>query len=285
MLYAYITGKPTQDLIVQNFARGCNAQVLHIAHYKRNGLPKNITGAIFAGVLRGCAELMREVQHKGIDYYFIDHAYMKGGVYVPPYWMRVTKNGFVQNRLQTVVDKKRYIRNFKQDFASWRYQENKKIIVLPPTYAIQYALNARSWTHKAVSSLKSRIAHTNLEIEVMEKPDQPIIDMSTGLTKGRTPKRKDNVNWDKLLNQSYCVVAFNSKLALDALRKGIPVITTKFCPAYPLSNTMNDILHLHTWSREPLFESLSMGQFTLYEMRNGYAFTQLQQMNQVDDER
>ena len=209
MLYAYITGKPTQDLIVQNFARGCCATVLHIAHYKRNGIPKNCTGVIFAGILRGCAELMREVQHKGIEYYFIDHAYMKGGIYVPPYWMRVTKNGFVQNRLQTVVDKKRYIRNFKEDFSSWSFQDKKKIIVLPPTYAMQYALNARSWTHKAVSSLKSRIQHTDLQIDIREKADQPIIDMATGLNKGRTPKAKTPTNWDKLLREAYCVVAFN----------------------------------------------------------------------------
>jgi len=282
MLYGYITGKATQDLIVQNFSRGANAQVLHIKHFERNGIPKNATGVIFAGILRGCADLMKAAESSGVDYYFIDHAYMKGGKYVPPYWMRVTKNGFVQNRIITAVDKKRFKRYFEQPMSSWNYANKKKIIILPPTYAIQYALGAHKWLSKVTSSLEARIHNTGLTMHVHEKGDMPIVDPVTGQFKGRTPKRKETIDWESYIkNEAYCVVAFNSKLALDSLRWGVPVITTRFCPAFPVTNSPNDIQKLKTCNRDQLFQSLSIGQFSIYEMRNGHAYNQLQQINQV----
>lgn len=283
MLYSYITGKPTQDLTVQNFARGCGAQVLHIKHFERNGFNPKCTGVVFAGILRGNAELYQHARLQGLDTYMLDHAYLGGGTYVPPYWMRVTKNGFVQNRIVGDIDQKRYKRYFKLEMQSWNYKAKKKIYVLPPTQAVQYALGAQKWLSKTISSLHAHTEGTGLQIEVREKPNQPIVHQQTGKITGRTPKSKKQENWNELLDQAYCVVAFNSNLALTALQKGVPVITTKFCAAYPLSNKVGSILNLECNHRQQLFESLSMGQFNLYEMRNGYAYKMLQQLEQVHE--
>jgi len=283
MLYAYITGKPTQDLTVQSFARGCGAQVLHIKHYERNGFNPKCTGVIFAGILRGNAQLYQHARAQGIDTYMIDHAYLGGGTYEPPYWMRITKNGFVQNKIVDDIDQKRYKRYFKKNLQPWNFKDKKKIYILPPTQAVQYAIGAQKWLSKTVSSLKTQTEDTRLQLVVSEKPNQPVVNQQTGKITGRTPKKKKAENWNQLLDEAYCVVAFNSNLAITALEKGVPVITTKFCPAYPLSNNVKSILDLQCFHRQELFESLSMGQFNIYEMRNGYAYKMLQQMDQVHE--
>jgi hypothetical protein len=77
---------------------------------------------------------------------------------------------------------------------------------------------------------------------------------------------------DETLENAYCVVAFNSTVALTALQKGIPVICERYCAAFPLSHSFEQIENLSEKERLPLFASLAWGQFTLAEIREPKTF-------------
>jgi hypothetical protein len=68
-----------------------------------------------------------------------------------------------------------------------------------------------------------------------------------------------------------------SAAAIDALRIGVPVVTTADCAATPLATPIEDIESpLTGMDRRPLFSSLAYGQFTPQEMASGFAWETVQ---------
>jgi hypothetical protein len=78
---------------------------------------------------------------------------------------------------------------------------------------------------------------------------------------------KDDIDLD--ISNAWCVVTHVSAAALDALRLGIPVVTTGQCAATPLSIKTQDIDNPSLLGgRDELFSLLACGQFTPEEMLN-----------------
>jgi capsule polysaccharide modification protein KpsS len=82
------------------------------------------------------------------------------------------------------------------------------------------------------------------------------------------------------LRDAYCVVAFNSTAALDALKMGVPVICEKYCPAFPLSHAFDQIENLQEKDRLKLFKSLACGQYTFDEVSQTKTFNYLNSIKQ-----
>ena len=78
---------------------------------------------------------------------------------------------------------------------------------------------------------------------------------------------------DQEIIDAWCVVTHVSAAALDALRLGIPVVTTQQCGATPLATPIDEIDNPRMADgRESLFSTLAYGQFSPEEMRAGWAW-------------
>ena len=275
MITAFITGKKTQDACVIACARAAKAEIIPIGRYLKNGLHPKTQGVIFSGILRGNALLMKECLARGISYYYIDHAYFNAG-YKSPNWMRFTKNGFVQNRIIT-ANSTRWNQYFSCDIQPYKYKNQKDILVLPPSNAMRQTFDLDSWLPKTIEKLKK---HTNRNIIVRHK-DGPVLKEDL-----INPDKWIKYNYpplDELWKKVYCVVAYNSNATIEALTRGIPVITTKHNAAWPVSNRIENIEHLIEHNRQMLFDSLAWGQFNYKEIKSGFAFKYVNTKNQYRD--
>ena len=265
MLLAIITGKTVQDNIIEAFAQGTGANVITIEKYLKDGkLPSKVQAVAIAGILRGNAKLLAECQARGIEYYYIDHAYFKSG-YAKPSWMRITKNGFVQNALVN-NDPSRWNKFFQTPLQPYLYKNKKNILVLPPSEAVAKVFGAENWLPRIAQKIRK---HTSRPMIIRHKPG-PILSDDLVTQKGRS--NYDYPPMEEIWPKIYCVVAFNSNLAVDALIRGIPVITTPYSATWPLSNKIEAIENLIEFDRAPLFSSLSWGQYNIDEMRSGVAY-------------
>lgn len=274
MMFAYTTSKTSQNTVVEAFAKGAGAKILPIDDFLKNGLPKNSSCVIFAGLLFGNARVLNECLHQKINYYYIDHAYFRSG-YAPPTWMRITYNGFVQNNIVS-TDSSRWNALFNTALKSYNYRNRDHILILPPSDATARTFSQQDWLKNTIREIR---LYTDRPIIVRQKSG-PV--MNQNMTK--VEKRKNynyNETLEEHLRKTYCVVAYNSNAAIQALMQGIPVICSEQCAAYPLSNKFENIENLIEYKRLPLLHSLSWGQYNLQEIVNGTAYKNIKNLKQV----
>ena len=287
MMCAFLSGKKDQDNYVKSFAQTSDAKVVYTRHFvycqppvrdipasvhKKKLLP-GYDAIAFAGLLRGNAHILNMAIEDRLDFYYIDHAYFNPG-YRYPNWMRVIKNGFVQNRIIPGVDTSR-LKNFNINFKDYDFNKKRNIVVFPPSNTVARVFNQMDWETKTIEKIKQ---YTDRPIVVRKKKGPVMDDFLIGV------KHEEKFNYDETLDEvldnAYCVVAFNSALALTALEKGIPVICEKYCAAFPLSHSISEIENLKERERLPLFASLAWGQFTMAEIRDKHMLKHINSITQ-----
>jgi len=222
----------------------------------------------YFGILRGAGDMMKRSITNGWDYFFCDHAYFKAGHDGANPWYRITKNSQVNSQI-TEQTPHRYEKYFKQDIVPYK-TTGAQIVVCPPTGAIEWFFDAQQWLDTTVKTLKQQ---TDREIVVRDKPMNPQVNTVNGITQlTGFDKNKDQKPLEEDLNNAWCVVTFNSMVAVKAITMGIPVICGPECAAYPVANKIEDIENLTYPDREPWLWHLAHQQFTLEEMASGYAY-------------
>jgi hypothetical protein len=104
----------------------------------------------------------------------------------------------------------------------------------------------QAWIHSVTAEIKK---YSNRKIVVRYKELMP----------------KDDI--DEAIQDAWCVVTHVSAAALDALRLGVPVITTGECAATPLATPLSEINNPRlSEGRQMLFSMLASCQFTPEEM-------------------
>ena len=112
-----------------------------------------------------------------------------------------------------------------------------------------------------------RYAVTFNVIVFVEAGDEDAAQMAAEKALGTLDFERDDIDAD--ISNAWCVVTHVSAAALDALRLGIPVVTTGQCAATPLSIKIQDIDNpIFVDGRDELFSLLACGQFTPEEMLN-----------------
>lgn len=203
-------------------------------------------------------KIMQQCEQQGRDYYYIDTGYFGNGKLKD--YHRVTKNamqwlGPIEDRPSDRLDRTR--------IRPYRHTPGSKILVCPPSEkAMKYwDLDLDHWMEKTIATIKE---HTDREIEVRLK--QP-----------RSVRASVDTMQDALNRDVHCVVTFNSIAAVESLIYGKPVFTMGPNAAQPLSNKdlstidtpfMPDMDQVHA-----LLRCLAYHQFTVEEMRSGYAWT------------
>jgi hypothetical protein len=205
--------------------------------------------SIIWGLIRGAPRLMQQTRVAGCDFYQIDNAYFGRDRY-----FRVTKNSL---QLSGIADRSPL--RFKAMFGDlglsierWKKRRNGPIVIClsSPFLFGFYGLDIRQWTDLVVRQIR-------------QISGRPI------LLRGKQAAQPI----DQAIADAWCVVTHVSAAALDALRLGIPVVTTGECAATPLATPMSEIEDPRMLDgRERLFATLAYGQFTPQEMHAGLAW-------------
>ena len=303
-LVCYTTEKTGTTKIVQKFAAGVAslgsdkwiARVVNIGDFKSSGHPPDTDAIATLGILRGTGLALQSAAAAGIDRYYIDHAYFNPGYAskknIKKGWMRITKNKHTMNTLpKGEVSSENWKANFKHNnpIHAWktRSERGDRILVLPPSNAIQWYFNVPAWEEQVVSHLR-RILPIELHklIKVRRKPKEPIVDKLGNLLRLDTSVEDDSVTLEEDLLESNVVVAYNSMVALKATLMGIPVITNQHNCCYPISFKVKDIqpdMSNLNFDVEPnrtkLVRWLSQCQFSNDQIHSGIAWTMLQENN------
>jgi hypothetical protein len=298
-LYVYDTGRPKTTRFTIAFARGVIRQgnkapsrdweVKHmpIQQYLAEGLPKNIVPGKDAvatlGILRGTGLMLKQAKQQGIDYYYMDHAYYNPG-YGGKGWMRITKNGHACITLKP-CDATAYngfaASQDKNVMHPWTGSKGDKIIVCPPTHAVQWFFDEYNWENLVVEKLKNILPEEQHDrIVVRPKPKEPIVDERGNLLELRVNPQTGSLAED--LEQACCVIAYNSMVALEATLKGIPVITSEHSCCTHVSFQLADIANPEMFDTEPVNRQavlnwLAYNQWKVASLEDGSAWSRLQE--------
>lgn len=274
MMCAFLSGKKDQDKYVKSFGHASDAKIIYTRHQvfqsqnsqvKVKNLLPGYNSVAFAGLLRGNTHILNMALRDNLNFYYIDHAYFNPG-YKHPNWMRVTKNGFVQNTILPNVDTER-LKLFDVKFKEYNFNKKQNIVVFPPSDTVARVFNKTKWEAETIKKIRE---YTDRPIVVRRKSG-PVMD-NLMIDAKNTEKYHYDESIDDVLNNAYCVVAFNSAVALTALERGIPVICERYCAAYPLTHSFSELEKLKEKERIQLFASLSWGQFTMEEITNKKTF-------------
>ncbi len=194
-LYVYGTDRQKTTKLTIAFARGVirhnNAingpwQVKHlpITNYLELGFPSDVVAGQDAvatlGVLRGTGLMLKSARAKGIDYYYMDHAYFMPG-YGGKGWMRISKNSHTCTTLREVSKDKwnGFHKNYGYQCEKWKNnnQRGRDILVLPPTGAVSWFFDQgkEEWLDNTISELKSLLPESeHYRIKIRRKPKEPV---------------------------------------------------------------------------------------------------------------
>lgn len=290
-LYVYDTDKKMTTRFTIAFARGVTRsdstrwRVHHvpIQQYLHHGLPDDAAAVATLGILRGTGLMLKEAKQRGIDYYYMDHAYFNPG-YGGKGWMRITKNGHSCTSLNP-CDSQAYSAFAKSNpnnvMHPWQGPQGDKIIVCPPTHAVQWFLDAYDWEQKTIERLKNILpADQHDRIVVRQKPKEPIVDNKGNLIELRVNEQQGSFAED--LEQASCVIAYNSMVALEATLKGIPVITSEHSCCKHVSFELEDFATPEAFLREPsnrqvVINWLANNQWKMAQIDSGKAWAELQE--------
>ena len=292
-IVVYDTGRSKTSNITRKFAQGINESETNwigesrpIDNYHEEGLHGDIAAVATLGILRGTGLMLQDAASKNISRYYIDHAYFNPG-YGGKCWLRICHNRHTMNWTMETGDdpvlterlKRRWKEHFKRgnQVAAWRSgnDRGKNILICPPTNAIEWYFKEYNWVNTIIAQLKEILNENDWKlIRIRNKPHEPVVDKLGNLI--RLQKNKGDISLEEDLENASVVISYNSMVSLTALKKGIPVITSKHNCCYPVSFKLEDLTELERFEVEPnrvaLFRWLSGCQYNLNEIRDGRAW-------------
>lgn len=211
-------------------------------------------------VIRGLAtdsqRAIKHCQENNIDFYAIDTGYVQPGTKKD--YHRITKNA-----LQHIGPlKDRPVDRLQK--LNWKYRNPRpgnKILICPPSEKVMkfYNLELNEWLETVIDTIKSK---TNRPIEIRKKPS-------------RSERVTNNTIW-KALENTHCLVTFNSIAATEAILYSVPAIALAPNAASAICDVdLNSIERLSLPTQQEIIKfaaHLSYCQFTSKEMRSGYAW-------------
>jgi len=244
----------TVDPIVENFVLGAAGRI-----GTWDGDADNINNPI---ALRSIAKRkqMKACLETGRDFYYIDTGYFGNGK--SKKYHRVTRNA-----MQWLGE--------IEDRPSDRWEETgeklkkhtpgSKILLCPPSQkALKYwDIDLSEWLEETINNIRN---NTDREIIIRTKPT-------------RTERITTNTMEQALADDVHCMVTFNSIAAVESLMNGKPVFTMGPNAAHHLSNQdLSNIENPFMPDQDQVYnlvKCLAYHQFTVPELRNGFAWAML----------
>jgi hypothetical protein len=252
-------GQVKMDPIVDNFIIGADGV---IGMSKDTGTVPVETPAVIRGIAK--RKVINRCKEEGRDWYYIDTGYFGNGK--TKLYHRVTRNNMqYTGKIYEDCPDDRFV---KTGITLTKHRPGSKILICPPSQKAMnfWNMDLQDWLKITVDDIKK---YTDREIVIREKAS-----------------RHERVNTDTmemaLSKDIHCMVTFNSIAAVESLIYGKPVFTMGpegTNAAEPLSN--KDLSKIDTPVMPGMDEirnllcNLAYQQFTVHEMRSGYAWEQL----------
>jgi hypothetical protein len=178
----------------------------------------------------------------------------------------VTLNALQFSRIPPSVINNRYeliLNQLNKPILPWKAKRNGPIVICPSSEFLYrfFGTTLEDWINAVIDELKK---FTDRKIVIRYKEMIP----------------RDDI--DDEISDAWCVVTHMSAAALDALRLGIPVVTTGECAASPLASNFEEIERPRFFDgRNELFSLLACGQFTPEEMLNQKVLTTVRGISEL----
>lgn len=251
-IWVWDTAKGNSTIIAPRVCQGIQAAGEKAALRRHSDYYGRLKPSVFYGFLKGNSVFIKKCISAGVDWWFIDNGYFRPGHY-DGYYL-VGKNQ-LQPRFtpSAVVDPKRW-EDLDIKIEPWRKSTSDgHVLICPPTPNISTFYKIDKW--KWISDIFQKIKMAGLR--------RPIRLREKGAS---TPLSED-------LRNCHCVITYNSKVAIEALLKGIPAIAdmgiVKDWNGLSVEN-VGDPLTSH--DRLALFQFAASCQFTLDEFSKGIAW-------------
>lgn len=223
--------------------------VLHVDERKKD-LP--INASIAYGILRGTGDIFHACDTDRKEWWEVDRGYFKPKHYDGYYRISLqgTRARYVPEVADCLPDDRWNALGI--NLAPWRSADKGCILLVPPTEPVAefYGFDRNQWINEYTAKLRDK---TDRRIVLREKDT--------------------TVPLQYALADCYCVVTYNSNVALEALIRGVPAIggncEIKHWNGFGVHNINDD---LRRPDRLKLFRFLSYCQFTLEEFNTGYAW-------------
>ena len=206
-------------------------------------LDDSVDEIIFSGVLRGCDEIIKKAMELKTNFWYLDNGYLGK-------FFRVSYNSTCPT--QIIEGPPRY--DHKIELMPWRGGHGKDIIILPPSEHYRKTFGIENFLQNTVDTL-AKITNKNIII-------RPKI--------ADTNRRSD---WDRQIENAYCVISWGSALCIDAMIKGIPTISLGNCPTKSVSFKMSDLETKNLYkepNRMELINSLTWYNYDYHDFASAY---------------
>jgi lipopolysaccharide biosynthesis glycosyltransferase len=239
------------DPMLENFMIGSGGQITTWDMIEGNNSPVVIRGIAKRKQIHTCWETKR-------DFYYIDTGYFGNGK--RKLYHRITKN-HLQN-IYPIINRPRD-RLMAAGYQPHKFSRGSNILICPPSAKVMkfYDLDLDQWMEETLLELKK---HTDRNIVIR-------------LKQSREVRMHTDTLEDALSKDVHCLITFNSIAATEALLLGKPAITLGPNAAHFLcKHSLADVENLYVPTLDEVEEwaaNLAYSQFTELEMRNGYAWS------------
>ena len=247
------------QVVCRAFAKGCGGRLC------KPGEETSEEIALY-GILRGTGEIIKRRAEEGRGFWYIDHGYIRPGHYSGYY--RIVRSALHTN-LRARSDHGRLLGLHWTPDREHRALRYSPVLLAPPSeYVCKHFGKSRDEWIEIVRAKVRKVS--DRPIAITSKDEDPGV-----------PK----------LSQCWCLVTLQSNLAIEAIRKGVPVFVEhgNFPDewSHPAEYFADDLKNIDDPFRPTVADRFLWGahlaatQFTLVEMASGHAFRYLQRAHEL----
>lgn len=193
--------------------------------------------------------IVPRAKEQGRPFWHVDNGYFRPGRGMASGYYRMTYNSMSPILLDD-VDHHRPT-EVGAELSPWRKNRGRDVLLALPgkDFGRAIGIDVPAW----ISTIERRLRDVTSR-RIIVRPKDSL-----------TPLGQD-------LARAHCLVTHSSNVAVDAVMAGVPVFVAPTSPAAPVGRTDLDIENPIMPDRRHWFASLMMQQFTIAEMRSGYAW-------------
>jgi hypothetical protein len=196
---------------------------------------------------------IEQFRETGEPFLYIDHAYFNRGYEHGNF--RLIYNTIHQTKVFDYPDDRR--KKFSVKLRDWQEFTDGRIVFIPSPKNPMAFHKDETWNNDAIDILVSK---TDRDIYVKEIKTKGLGDS---------------------IKKCFALVSHCSVAAVEAACHGVPVVCPEVSPAYHVGVGLNDIEAPQRPDRNKWVNTLTYSQFTLEELRSGYAWDIIKEMNNL----
>lgn len=239
----YVTTFSGRNHLLGNlFSKGTGCKIIKVSEAKEEEL-------ISYGVLRGSGRALLNAK----EFWYIDHGYFGER----DEYFRITRNANIHSGIGNFPNDR--LSNFKLKYEPWK-KSGSDIILCPPTEPQCEFLGITNWIEDTVFNIQK---YSDRKIFISAKPNSP--------WPPKIPKNISVITMEEGLKNAWTVIAENSRVMLDSLIRGVPII----CTNQNRKIGSFDKIEYPIYERESLLSTLAYNQWTKKDIESGKAWEEL----------